>query len=91
MIETNYFLVGGYYKKKGKGIMKLFQFNRNQKNRNTIEFVQDIAIKKRYSFNGFNYPISCIKQSSQNGKIIASCLDGSFYLFSEPNLEVYLK
>ena len=91
LIATNYFLVGGYYKKKGKGIMKLFQLNKNQNNRNTIEFIQDIAIKKRYSFNGFNYPISCIKQSSQNGKIIASCLDGSVYLFSEPNLDVYLK
>ena len=91
LIETDYFLVGGYYKKKGKGIIKLFKLNRNQNNRNTIEFVQDICIKKKKSFNGFNYPISCIKQSTQNGKIIASCLDGSVYLFSEPNLEVYLK
>ena len=91
LIETDYFLVGGYYKKKGKGIIKLFKLNRNQNNRNTIEFVQDICFKKKSSFNGFNYPISCIKQSTQNGKIIASCLDGSVYLFSEPNLEVYLK
>ena len=89
--ETNYFLVGGYYKKKGKGIMKLYKLNRNQNNENTIEFVQDINIKKKNEFNGFNYPISCIKQSTKNGKIIVSCLDGSIYLFSSPNLEMNLK
>ena len=92
MTDTNYFLVGGYYKKKGKGIMKLFKLNRSQDGKeDSIEFIQDIDFPKKNNFNGFNQPISCIKQSTRNGKIIVSCLDGNIYLFSEPNLEIYLK
>ena len=90
-IDTNYFLVGGYEKKKGKGILKLYKLNMNENDENiNIEFIQDVQFKKGGKFMGFNGPISCITQSKRNGKIIISCWDGNVYLFSYPKIETFI-
>ena len=39
---------------------------------------------------GFKGPISCITQSSKDGKILVSCWDGNVYLFEKPNINYYL-
>ena len=91
-IETNYFLVGGYEKKKGKGILKLYKLIKNEDDEDIgIEFIQDIQFKKGKEFKGFNEPISCITQSKRNGKIIISSWDGNICLFSCPRIETFIK
>ena len=85
--STDYFFVGGYEKKKGKGIIKLYKLIKDQ----NIEFIQDIEIEKKKTFKGFKGPISCIIQSKKNEQILVSCWDGNVYLFSRPNLEALIK
>ena len=90
--ETDYFLVGGFDKYKGKGIIKLYKLIRNENVENTkIEFIQDIDIKKTKQFNGFKSPITCITQSKKYLKILVSCLDGKIHLLSAPNIDIFLK
>ena len=90
--ETNYFLVGGYDKYKGKGIIKLYKIIRNENFDDTkIEFIQDIDIKKTKQFKGFKSPITCITQSKRNLKLLISCLDGKVHLLSAPNIDIFLK
>ncbi len=40
---------------------------------------------------GFNFPVNNIIQIKYSGKIIITTIDGRIYLFSKPNLELYLK
>ena len=97
---TNYFLVGGFNKNKKKGIIKLYKlfYYENDNKKNKIEYIQDIIIKKIYVENRsikekiikFKGPISCIIQSSQDGKILVSCWDGHLYLLNKPNIQDYI-
>ena len=50
MIETEYFLVGGFDTIKRKGLIKLYRLNYNNDNFNLtdIKYIQDIDIKKKY-------------------------------------------
>jgi WD40 repeat protein len=91
-IDTDYFLVGGYQEKLYKGIIKLYKVNYADNFLDTeIEIKQDIEIEKNNGFKGFYGPISCIAQSSKDGKIFVTCWDGNVYLFDPPNIEYYLK
>ena len=92
LIETDYFLVGGYDKSKGRGKIKLYKLIRNNNIKDTkIQFIQDIDVKKTKQFNGFKDPINCITQSRQNLKILISCMDGNIYLLSSPNIDIFTK
>lgn len=89
--ETNYFLAGGYEKKKGLGKIKLFKIEDNKNFLDTeIEFIQDVEIEKKKKFKGFRGPISKIIQTKKTGKILLSCWDGNIYLFNPPNFDYLL-
>ena len=81
---TNYFFVGGFDRNRGKGCIKLYRIK--IKKIIKIEEIVDINIKHTKEFKGFKGPISCIMQSTRNGKIVVTCWDGNDYLFEEPNL-----
>ena len=92
LIEQDYFLVGGFNQKKRKGIIKLFKLIRSENIKETkIEYLQDIEVEKNDNFKGFNCAISSITQSKKDGKILVSCWDGNVYLFSNFNIEPFLK
>ena len=88
---TDYFLVGGFNKRKKKGIIKLYKviFDNNNFN-NKIEYIEDIFIDNNNNFKGFKGPISCIVQDN-SGNFIITCWDGNVLLFSLKNLDYYLK
>ena len=92
IIDTEYFLVGGFDLNKKKGLIKLYKvvYNKNF-DKTKIEFIQDIKIEKNVKegseyFDEFKGPITCMTQSTYTGNIIISCLDGTVYLFSPPNI-----
>jgi hypothetical protein len=89
--DTDYFLVGGFNKRKKKGIIKLYKviFDNNNFN-NKIEYIEDIFIDNNNNFKGFKGPISCIVQDN-SGNFIITCWDGNVLLFSLANLDYYLK
>ena len=68
--DTDYFLVGGFNKRKKKGIIKLYKVIFDNKNfNNKIEYIEDIFID-----NNFKGPISCIVQAN-SGNFIITCWD----------------
>jgi hypothetical protein len=93
IIETEYFLVGGFDHDKREGIIKLYKVIFYDEIENIeIEYIQDIIIEKKKGnndskcFKGFRGPINCIIQSS-DGKILVTCKEGNVGLFSEPNFK----
>ena len=94
MIETEYFLVGGFEQNKKRGLIKLYKINYNNTNFDltNIEYIQDIEIKKGNKFKGFKGPITCITQSKyDDGQLLITCFDGNVYLFSRPKIYIYCK
>ena len=92
LIDTNYFLVGGFDNDLREGKIMLYKINYGEKDFNTtIEYIQDINFKIRDEIKTFNGPINCLVQSSKTGNIIASCYDGNIYLLTPPNLNYYLE
>ena len=88
--DTEYILVGGFDKAKGKGIMKLFKLLIDEKNflNTKLEYIQDIEMK--YNNNEFfKGPISSICQSKKKGNLLISCWDGNIYLLTPPNIEYF--
>ena len=90
---TKYFFVGGYDNDIRKGLIKLYKLKDNKDfHKVKIIFINNIKLKKKDNkteeiiFNGFKGPISCITQSSRNGKILITCFDENVYLFTEPNI-----
>ena len=87
---TNYFLAGGLDTKKNRGKINLYKLiSEDENNLKGIEFTQEIIFEND-DFNDSVKLINCITQSKKTGKIIISCLDGSVYLLSEPNISIYL-
>ena len=86
--RTKYFLVGGFDKNKGRGSIKLYEII-NNRNKLDISYIQNVGINENNleSFKGYSGPITCIIQSNNDGRIIASCYDEKIYLFEKPNLE----
>ena len=84
--DTEYFLAGGFELNKHKGIIKLFKIIYSE---NKIEYIEDIAFDDD-NYKRFRGPISCITQSSSDGKLLISCWDGNIYLFDAPKISKYL-
>ena len=92
LIDTDYFLVGGYDNDKCEGRIRLYEVIYNEKAYlNRIEYIQDIEFEKNEKFYEFEGPISCIIQSKRSGNILATSYDGNVYLLSNPNLNYYSK
>ena len=88
--DTDYILVGGFDKAKGKGIMKLFKLLIDENNflNTKLEYIQDIEMKYKNN-ESFKGPISSICQSKKKGNLLISCWDGNIYLFTPPNIEYF--
>ena len=94
MIETEYFLVGGFNLDSMKGVIKLYKIKyNNQEFKNTeIEYIKDIEIKSNIGgnkFDEFRGKITCIIQSRYSGNILVTCSDGNVFLFTFPNIDFY--
>ena len=90
-IATDYFLVGGFERKKGKGTIKLYKIINNKNFLETkIEFIQDITFGKNDIFKGFKGAITNIIQTKNNGNLLITCWDENVYLFSKPNIDYLL-
>ena len=89
--KTDFFLVGGFDEEKGEGVIKLYKILYGNKPYFTkIEYIQDIEIEINEKFGGFESAITCILQSTINGNILITCLDGKVYQFSQPDINFYL-
>ena len=88
--KKNFFLVGGFDPEIGEGKIKLYQIINNEEGFSSIIYLQDIEFELESKFQGFEMPVSCIKQSSIDGKLLVTSLDHNIYLFSKPNLEFYI-
>ena len=104
-VETDFFFVGGFDKKKREGKIKLFRFEKDEfDNVKGIKYLQDIDIDKteeilrkdeegtnktKERFEGFKGAISSMIQSTGYKNILVSCYDGKIYLLSKPNLLGY--
>ena len=86
--ETNYFLVGGFEKKRRQGVIKLYKVDEDKTSQ--IEYIQDIKIIEK-DFKGFKGPISCITQSKKDGNLLITCWDGKVYLVNIFDICFYLK
>ena len=87
--ETDYFLVGGFEKKRKQGKIKLYKIIYGKESL-LIEYIQDIEIFDN-NFKGFKGPISCITQSKKDGNLLITCWDGKVYLIDYPDISFYLK
>ena len=59
LIDTNYFLVGGFDTDLREGKILLYKINYGERSYNTtIEYVQDIIFKDRGDIDAFNGPIN---------------------------------
>ena len=91
IVESNYFLVGGFDTDLREGKIHLYKINYKEKIDNTtIEYKQEIVFKARDDMDAFNGPINCITQSTKTGHILVSCSDGNIYLLTPPNISYYL-
>ena len=83
--KNNFFLVGGLDAEKNVGIIKLYKINETDMD---IEFLEDFIDN---GHNGhFEGTINCILQSQQDGKILVCCWDNKIYIYSKPNIDLYL-
>ncbi len=84
--KSNVFLVGGFDREKGEGIIKMYKIFTDETNNTSIEYEQDIIIEDLR----FDNPISCITQSKITGNILITSWDGNVYLFKPPNIHFFL-
>ena len=78
-------MVGGLDAEKNVGIIKLYKINETDMD---IEFLEDFIDN---GHNGhFEGTINCILQSQQDGKILVCCWDNKIYIYSKPNIDLYL-
>ena len=102
-IKTDFFFVGGFDKKLREGKIKLYKYERKNKEIIGIKFLQDIEFDEKYEelsiiemkirkpekFEGFSGAINSIIQDYCSSSIIVSCYNGKIYQLSEPNLQSY--
>ncbi len=86
--ETDYFLVGGFQRRRKQGMIKLYKIIYCEKC--LIEYIQDIEIFDN-EFEGFNGPISCITQSRKDKKLLITCWDGNVHLLDLLDISFYLE
>ena len=80
IIDTNFFLVGGYEEDKKIGKIKKYLINQNEE----IELNEDISIENNDDKNIGDVNLStinCITQSKKNGNILLTSSDGNVYQF----------
>ena len=85
IIDTNFFLVGGYDEEKKIGKIKKYQIIQNEK----IEFHEDINIGNIDDKNISDVnlgTINSITQSKRNGNILLTSSDGNVYQFIYSNI-----
>ena len=90
--QFNYILVGGLEEEKRLGNIKLYIIKYNIfQEKVTLEYIQD-AIEDFEPFGEFDGLINNIINPKENNRdIIISCLNGSNYLFSLPDNNIYIK
>ena len=88
IIDTDYFLAGGFDNEKRKGYIQLYKIEKENEDI-TIEYIQDIIFETHENFKDFEREISCITQSKITGNILVTSWDGNVYLFSPPNIDFY--
>ena len=89
--KTNYFLVGGFDLRKGKGVIKLYKLICEDKKNNgiiKIEYIDEASINEEKNLY-FNGAVSCITQLEKTGNILVGCWDGNVYVFNPPNIQIY--
>ena len=92
IIKSNYFFAGGFDNEKRQGLIKLYRVVFEKEKEIDIEFLEDIYFDGNDKVTeGFEGTINCIVQSTNNGKILASCWDKKIYAFSKPNIDYYLE
>ena len=75
IIDTEYFLAGGFEKDKREGCIKLYKIKLNSNGYLEVQFVQDIFVEQSENFKGFDGKISSIIQSKITGNILTTCWD----------------
>ena len=100
--NTDYLFISGFDNDKRQGTIKLYKIipssksdetqikNNDNSEETTIKYIQDITIDDE-NFEDFEGAISCMIQSSITGNILVTCENGNVYLFSQPNIEYYLR
>ena len=86
--NSPYFLVGCLDLDMRVTVIKLFKIREGKEL--GIRYLQDIENIDN-TFRGFELPVNNIIQIKDSGKIVITTIDGRIYLFSKPNLELYLK
>ena len=81
--RSNYFFIGGFDLDKKKGAVKLFEAKRDDILK--IKYLQDLE-----NFDEFEMPVNNIIQNKNSGEIIITTTDGGIFIFSEPNINLYL-
>ena len=84
--KSKLFLVGGFDREKGEGVIKLNKIFTDETNNTSTEYEQDIIIEDLR----FDNPISCITQLNITGNILVTFWDGNVYLFKPPNIDFFL-
>ena len=100
--NTDYLFIAGFDNDKRQGTIKLYKIipssksdetqikNNDNSEETTIKYIQDITIDDE-NFEDFEGAISCMIQSSITGHILVTCENGNVYLFSQPNIEYFLR
>ena len=85
-----FFFAGGFDLDERQGVVRLYKLI-IKKNIN-IKFLQEIEIGPEYddNFEGFDMPVNSITQSQKTGEIVITTIDGGVYLFSKPNIDIYI-
>ena len=86
--ETDFFLVGGFDKKRKQGMIKLYKIIYDENI--SIEYIHDIKLFDKH-FKGFKGPISCITQSKKYWNLLITCWDGNVYFADKPDIRFYLE
>ena len=89
--KYEFLFVGGFDLEKREGKIKLYKIYDNKVNGNEqLKYLQDIELDEGNDFQGFHSAVTSINACKNTKKLIITCLDGTLYLFSKPNLEFYL-
>ena len=94
--KTNYFLVGGFDLRKGKGVIKLYKLICGYEDKDNngiikIKYIDEAPIDdvKNLCFKYFSGAVSCIIQLEKTGNILVGCWDGNVYIFHPPKIKIY--
>ena len=88
IINTDYFVIGGFDLEKRIGIVKLYKMIYDKENNTKVKYLFDLNMEDdENQFKGFDMKVVSIQQSKTTGNLLISCLDGTVSLFKPPNFE----